>query len=260
MKYCLQTLLITSLMLFQTASWASESDVAKEKRWADQVIDSIIDGEAEWLEADGHKFMAIYTESASDVTRGAVIVIHGSGAHPNWADIVYPLRTALPEHGWATLSIQMPILANDAEHAAYAPLFKEVNPRLTAAITDLRSKGVKTIVIAAHSLGSAMSSYFLATTQAHSITAFVGIGMSPSKFKQMNNVESLKQITIPVLDLYGSEDLENIINSAELRKQAAKNAGNKNYTQIEVKGANHFFNEKNEILINTIADWLAKQI
>ncbi len=256
MKYCLQTLLITSMLLFQAATQAS--DVAKEKRWADQVIDSIIDGEAEWLQADGHKFLAIYTESTSDETRGAVIVIHGSGAHPNWADIVYPLRTGLPEHGWATLSIQMPILANDAEHAAYAPLFNEVNPRLTAAIAHLKSKGIKTIVIAAHSLGSAMSSHYLASTQAHSITAFVGIGMSPSEFKQMNNVESLKHISIPILDLYGSEDQENIINSAELRKQAAQAAGNKNYSQQKINGANHFFNEKNEILINTVADWLAK--
>lgn len=258
MKPYLHALLMASLLLFQPATQAS--DVAKEKRWADQIIDSIMDGEVEWLQADGHEFMSIYTESASDQIKGGVIVIHGSGAHPNWADIVYPLRTGLPEHGWATLSIQMPILANDAEYSAYAPLFDEVKPRLKAAIANLKSKGINTITIAAHSLGSAMSSYYLASAQPHSISAFAGIGMSPSNDKRMNNVESLKHITIPVLDLYGSEDQENIINSAKNRKQAAQTAGNKGYLQIMVKDANHFFNDKNEVLLNTVADWLEKQI
>ena len=90
------------------------SDTAKEKRWADQIVDTLMEGEAVWLQAGQTKFLGIYTESATKPAKGAVIVLHGIGAHPDWTDVVHPLRVGLTEHGWTTLSLQMPILANEA--------------------------------------------------------------------------------------------------------------------------------------------------
>ena len=42
------------------------------------------------------------------------------------------------------------------------------------------------------------------------------------------------------------------------RAAAARKAGNKNFTQIEVEGANHFFDGKEDELVETVADWLEK--
>jgi hypothetical protein len=39
------------------------------------------------------------------------------GAHPDWPEVIQPLHSGLPESGWTTLSVQMPILANDARAA-----------------------------------------------------------------------------------------------------------------------------------------------
>jgi len=233
------------------------SDFAKEKRWSEQIVDYLIDGEAEWLNVDQHKILAIYTEATTPATKGSVIIIHGSGAHPNWSDIIQPLRTELPESGWSTLSIQMPILSNDAEYTEYAPLFDEVTPRINAAIKNLKSKGAKNIFIIAHSLGTTMTAYYLASNKNHPVKGFVAIGMpGESKDKRMNNILLLKQINIPTLDLYGSNDLKSVLNSSKSRSDSSSH--NKEYSQIVIKDANHFFNNKNSELFEAVYHWLAK--
>ncbi len=76
-----------------------------------------------------------------------------------------------------------------------------------------------------------------------------------AKDQRMNSIMSLEKITVPVLDLYGDDDLENILASVESRAAAAKKAGNNNYTQIKIKG-NHFFDGNEATLVETVAEWL----
>lgn len=256
--YAMKILPISLTLFFITLlNPALASDLAKEKRWADQIVDDLIDGEAEWLNLGKLKFLAIYTESTADDTKGGVIIMHGSGAHPNWSDVVHPLRTRLPEYGWATLSIQMPVLANDADYTEYAPLFDEVAPRINAAIKNLQDKGIKNISIVAHSLGSAMSAYYLANNSNADIKSFVAVGMpGPRKDKRMDTLLALQKIKIPVLDLYGESDLDYILETSTQRKQAG--AHNKHYSQQVVAGANHFFVNKNDDLVSRVNNWLGK--
>jgi len=251
----LPVLFFALFQLFNSA--ANASDLAKEQRWADQVVDYIIDGDAEWLAIKNHKILSIYTEAQAPKVNGGAIIIHGSGVHPNWEEVIQPLRTALPEKGWSTLSIQMPVLANDADYSEYAKTFDDVAPRINAAIKFLKQKNINNIVIIAHSLGSTMSAYYLSSDKNHSVKAFVAIGMpGASKDKRMNNINALRQINIPMLDLYGSNDLDSVINSAEARKQSA--AKNTHYSQVITKGANHFFTGKNAELIQAVSTWLNK--
>jgi len=243
------------LILLNLLNTVQASDLDKEKRWVDQIVDYLIEGEAEWLDLGQHKALAIYTESTADTTRGGVIVIHGSGVHPNWEDVIHPLRTQLPESGWATLSIQMPVLHNEAEYHEYAPLFDEVSPRIDAAIKNLQAKGIKKISIVAHSLGSAMSAYYLANNKNSAIESFVAVGMpGPRTDKRMDTVFALQNINIPVLDLYGEKDLDYVLESSVQRKNAAKQ--NKAYTQKTVAGADHFFVSQNDDLVTNVANWL----
>jgi hypothetical protein len=65
---------------------ASKSDRAKEKRWEEQIVDSLLVGEAVKLKAGDTTFLALYAEPATDRTKGAVILLHGIGAHPAWPD------------------------------------------------------------------------------------------------------------------------------------------------------------------------------
>jgi len=244
------------LVLIVSSFAVNASDLAKEKRWADQVVDSILDGDAVWINDGNHDFLSIYTEAESNKNR-AVIIMHGTGIHPDWQQVIQPLRVGLVEHNWNTLSIQMPVLANDAEYADYAPLYDEVAPRIDAAIKYLKSLGQKTIVLIGHSQGSAMAVYYLANTKQH-LDGFVAIGMAAfADDPRMNSIKLLEKVYIPILDLYGTDDLESIIRSAELRAEAAKKAANKSYTQFQITG-NHFFDGQDEALVAMIADWLEK--
>ena len=230
------------------------SDLAKEKRWAGQVVDAIMDGDAVWLKADSHDFLGIYTPAEEDGARG-VVLMHGTGIHPNWQQVIQPLRVGLVAHNWNTLSIQMPVLGNDAEHADYAPLFDEVAPRIDAAIKYLSAKGSKEVVLIGHSLGSAMAAYYL-TTSKQDVNGFVAIGMQAAHDPRMNGVLSLGKITLPVLDIYGDEDLDAVKASVGERARSAGKAGNKNFSQLEIAGANHFFDGREDELVEAVANWL----
>ena len=231
------------------------SDLGKEQRWREQVADSIMDGEEVDVMVDGRAVFGIYTEATNDSEKG-MIVVHGTGIHPDWEQVVQPIRVAMAEHGWHTLSIQMPILRNGAELEEYVLLYPEVPPRLKAAERFLKQKGVDTLVIIAHSQGATMSSYYL-SRNGNEIQGFVAIGMSATqKDNDINSAISLKNINIPVLDLYGSDDLLGVLETAELRKQASThNAG---YSQQVIQGANHFFDEMDDELIVAVTDWSQK--
>ncbi|MGB5602345.1 MAG: DUF3530 family protein [Gammaproteobacteria bacterium] len=251
-----KTILFLAIISIGFSSLAS--DLAKEKRWADQVVDAIIDGEAIWLDDGNSEFLGIYTEAENDKGR-AVIVMHGTGIHPDWQQVIQPLRVDLTEHDWHTLSIQMPILPNEAEYHEYAPLYDEVAPRVDAAVKHLRDNGAKKIVLIGHSQGAAMTAYYLSSST-QKLDGFVAIGMGAfAKDPRMNSIEALQKIKIPVLDIYGDDDLESVMNSVDARADAARKAGNTAYTQVEVPGSNHFFDGKETRLVEAVADWLEKR-
>ena len=250
--------LFISLSILFYPIYSAASDLAKEKRWADQIVDSIMTGEAEWLEAGGVKFLSIYTEADGDKVRGGAIVLHGVGVHPNWSDVVLPLRTRLPASGWHTLSLQMPILKNEADYKDYIPLFPEVVPRINAGIDFLKNKGVKNIVIIAHSMGATMAGYYVANHDRPEVKALVSIGATGNMFKnpKLDFIASLKKIKKPVMDLSGSEDLPEVIKTKALKSKTAKQAGNKHYHTVEIKGANHFLVGKENEMVKEVNKWI----
>jgi pimeloyl-ACP methyl ester carboxylesterase len=238
----------------------AKPDYAKEQRWAGQVVDFIIDGEPVWLEADQHKFLGIYTEATTPKVHGAVILVHGGGVHPDWQQVIKPLRTTLPNKGWATLSIQMPVLANRAVEREYVPLFRYVPGRIDAAVKFLQQHNIKRIVLAGHSLGASMASYYMATSANQDIDAFIGIGMDgsqqPKEYRVLDNVASLLQIKVPVLDVYGQYTNETVLGSKYRRAFALNSVGNKYSKQIFIRKADHFYEGYEQELIDKMYHWM----
>lgn len=252
-------ILLLSVFLAGLSGAVLASDIAKEKRWADQIIEGLISGEPQWLEANGQKFLAIYTPHNAATAKGAVILLHGIGAHPDWPDVIHPLRTGLPDDGWDTLSLQMPVLGNDATLEDYIPLFDEVPARIEAGMAFLAEQGATNIIVIGHSLGATMAAAYLAEHPNARARAFIGIGMSGSKLDpRLDATVSLTKIGLPVFDLYGSRDLDSVLASVKARAAAARRAGNTDYRQQAIEGADHFFIGLEDALYKRVMSWLEK--
>ena len=239
-------------------SWtpaAFASDLAKEARWAEQIVDALLDGEAVWLEdGSGHEFLGIYTE-ADTSSKHVVILAHGLGVHPNWPDVIYPLRAGLLEHGVSTLSIQMPILENGVEDVEYAALYPEVPSRFDSALAYLAQQGYDKATIIAHSLGATMATYYLERNNPSTVESLVIIGMGQAQ-SYPGNINALAKIDLPILDLYGSADLPFVLDTQEQRARSAADLPGRDYLQIRVDGANHFFQGHEAELLREVTHWL----
>ncbi len=224
----MRTIFVLLAVLFGQASFAG-SDFAREQKWADEVVPGIVVGDPVYLQMkDGHKFLSIYTE-----TKGApmgLVVVHGIGIHPDWG-MVGTLRSQLAEHGYTTLSIQMPILANDAKPEAYDALFPEAAERIDLAVDYLHVKGYGKVVIVSHSMGSAMSHYYVVKHQ-DKLAGWAALGMGHDL--------DYAGVHIPVLDMYGQNDLKPVMKFAAKRTATLRKIPRS--MQLKIAGADHFYN------------------
>jgi alpha/beta superfamily hydrolase len=244
-----------TLLLSISMAGASEPDHAREARLADEIVDTILDGDAEWLQANGREFLSIYTEA--DDSRAAVVILHGRGFHPDWADTVNPLRVGLVDRGYSTLSLQMPVLGKDAKYYDYIPVFRHAHERIEAGIRFLREQGHGKVVLLAHSCGAHMAMDWIRARQDRDIDAFVGLGMGATDYRQpMHQPFPLDRMHVPVLDLYGAEEFPAVIRLAPSRKAMIEKAGHAGSRQLVLPGANHYFTDMGDALVEAVADWL----
>ena len=248
---------ILPLLLLLLSPLAGAADLAREARIAAEISDAILDGVTTRLRAGEVEFLAIHTEPRGAETRGGVILLHGRGAHPDWNDVIHPLRVGLPDAGWHTVSIQLPVAAAGAANEAYAELIPEAAPRIAAALAFYQERKIQPVAIVAHSLGARMAASYLAGAGDSPVAAFVAIGLSADpKEPEAGTLGSLAGIHTPTLDLYGSRDLDGVLGSVVPRAQAARRAGNPVYEQLEVPGADHFFRGLDDELVSRVAGWL----
>ena len=243
------------LLFYLGQAAAAEPDFDREARLADEIIDVILDGDPEWLEADGREFLSIYTEAEDSAA--AVLILHGRGFHPDWVDTVNPLRVGLVERGYSTLSLQMPVLAKDAKYYDYVPIFHHAHARIEAGIRFLRDNGHEKVVLLAHSCGAHMAMDWIRTDNDRSIDAFIGLGMGATDYQQpMHQAFPLDWIQVPVLDLYGAQEYPAVMRLAPRRKAMIDKAGNARSRQVVLADANHYFTDQGDPLVSAVADWL----
>lgn len=233
------------------------ADLEREARIAAEIADSILEGEPLYLKADGHGFLAIFTPSDDAESRDAVLILHGRGLHPDWQDVVYPLRTVLPQRGWHSLSIQLPVLDKEAKFYDYVEIFPEALPRIDAAIAHLRAQGMQRIVMIAHSCGVHMGMAWIEARGDDALAGFVGIGMGATDYQQpMRAPFALEGMHVPVLDIFGGEDYPAVQRLAPQRLEAMRAAGHPHSAQRRIDGANHDFHGAAGPLLSAVGEWL----
>ena len=238
------------LLSFVSFSAFASPDYAREKRWADEITPAIVVGDPLYLtQKNGHKFLGIYTEAAK--AKMGVVVVHGQGVNPDWG-MIGTLRQRLPDFGYATLSIQMPVLAADATPAAYAATFHEAVERIELAVAYLKAKGYKRIALVSHSMGSRMAYAYMKRNPAD-IDAWAALGMPAAP--DGHDVALLYiGIAAPVLDLYGSRDLPQVLAGAALRRASLE--GKAASKQVVIAGSDHFYAGHEDDMVKAVVHFL----
>ncbi len=246
-----------ALLIFSGPVAAASPDREREKNWSDQDQEMLIAGDPVWLEADRHRFLGLYNKPEKPKTpKQAVILLHGRGVHSRWG-FLENLWLDLADRGFYTLSLQLPVLGPEARLAEYAETFPEAFKRIGAGLIFLKQQGIDTVLLLGHSSG-AMTAIAYTAGHPKAIRGVVAIGLStePAGGRLMQPVLLLEQLKLPILDIYGSEDLPVVLDFVPARADAARKADNRQYVQREVKQANHFFTGRYPQLKTNIIKWL----
>lgn len=252
-------LICCAVLLVSKPSFSVSPDFEREARLAEEVEAVLFDGEIVYLDDGERDFLSILTEPVDSDSRGAVIVLHGRGFHPDWPQVAGPIRSGLSELGWTTLSLQMPVLEKDAKYYDYVPVLPESFPRIESGLDFLISNGYDWIAVVAHSCSVHMSMEWIRTVSDEFIDAYVGIGMGATDYQQyMANPFPLEEMSVPVLDIFGSNDYDAVVNGAPDRNTAILKAGNASSSQVEIPGPDHFFEGFEDELVEAVHNWLVQ--
>jgi len=222
------------------------ADYAREERWAQEVVPSLVVGDAVYLATPARgKVLAILTEP-SGAFGGGVVIVHGLGVHPDWG-LIGGLRTGLADAGYVTLSVQMPVLAADATRDDYGGTLPEAGDRIAAAMAHLRAKGVTKIAIVSHSMGASMANAYLARPGALPILAWAPVGMFGAFAAPPKE---------PVLDVVAEHEIALVQESAPVRVPTLpKDACSR---QVTIAGTDHYFDNRQKELVAAIAAFLGR--
>lgn len=214
-------------------------------------------GEPVWLQADQRKFLALYNKpDKPNAPRLAVILLHGRGVNQRWG-FLERLWLDLANSGLYTLSLQLPVLGPNALLADYAETFPEAFHRIDASLVFLKHQGIETVLLLGHSSG-AMTAIAYTAENSKKIRGVVAIGLSTELAggRSMQPGVLLGHMKLPILDIYGAEDLPVVLDLAPARANAARKANNRDYAQQVVKQANHFFTGQYPQLKTAIIKWI----
>lgn len=232
---------------------AQAQDYAREKRWADEVLPSLVVGDAVWIKAtSGRDFLGLYTRPATPVSASAkpgVVLAHGVGVHPDFG-IIGILRAKLADLGYATLALQMPVQSKEASVDDYYPaVFPDAADRLTKAAEWMRAKGHSDVVLVSHSMGAWMANvYFDNAFETTPYKAWVVMGLTGSYSWTM------RRFSMPILDVYGESDIAPVLGAVGRRKFALKESNGSK--QVRIAAADHHYLGREKELVTVVDAFL----
>jgi hypothetical protein len=239
----------------------AKPDFERESRMISEIEESVMDGDVEYLPLkDDKEVFSIYMEPDADTPKGGVIILHSRGYHANWSNAIKPLRIGLAEKGWHTLSVQMPVLDKNAKYYDYVPIFPYAHERIDAALSFYKQRGIDNVVLIGHGCGAHMSMSYIDKYGDEKISAYIGIGMGATDYKQKIVKEfPLDKMLTPVLDVFAENDFPGVIRLSESRQDLMDVAANAKSAQMVIKGADHYYKENGtaQVLTNTIDTWLS---
>ena len=198
------------------------------------------------------RFAALVLPFLTPQPQGGVILLHDRGGHPDWPGVIAPLRRGLPDHGWATLSIEFPSIIGDPKRR-----IRQAVKRIEAALKFYNQRQLYNVVLVGHGEGALAAVAYLADNMRAGITGFVSVGLEAPP-ESIGGLLLLEGIYMPMLELYGERDIREVVVGAREREQAVLRGGNANYRQQRIAGADHFFTATEPRLVELVRRWLKR--
>ena len=234
-------------------------DSDREALIAYRLSEELQSGELVWLKSPGGQSVAaVFTSAGPYLRPTAVILLHGMGAHPDWPVIISPLRKHLAKEHWSSLSIQLPVLANDQPVADYGRTLKESSRRIRMGVEYLIKRNYRDIVLIGYGFGAMSALEYIVNRDRQHIAAFAGISMLARKFLEprVDMLAYLERAELPILDIYGSDDMNFVVKTADDRRLYASKTTTKYITQRMVEGADHYYTGHEQTVFGLITKWL----
>lgn len=92
-----------------SSSQSSEAPLYPSRDMRDKslIAKAMVD-EAQWLDTEYGKILALYRPTEAKITHGALILFHATENPQAWPPLLENLRAQLPRYGWETLAISLP--------------------------------------------------------------------------------------------------------------------------------------------------------
>lgn len=175
-----------------------------------------------------------------------VVLLHDMGAHPDWSEVIRPLRQALVAAGWAVFSPQLPLLAAGSSRGDYEAVQSLAVARIRLALSHVQAQDFARLAVVGYGTGASASLICFVDPATPKLFAFTAIGLH-----QADNSGD-----VPFLDVFGSLDESQIRTAVTERALAARRRTQSDYRRIEIVGADHRFTGNADELVKRVSGWL----
>jgi triacylglycerol esterase/lipase EstA (alpha/beta hydrolase family) len=228
-----------------------------EQAIAERLVERQAPGELVWLDAGGNRFLGLFLGAPGAAAKRVVLLLHGLGAHPDWPEVIQPLRTRLPELGWSTFAIQLPRLSSEASHADELELPRRALLRIQAASRFLTERGIEQMAVIGYGFGAAVGAQY-AGNAVMEIVAFAAVSLRvPAHLTPVVHYpESLEAVRVPVLDVQAAQDDATVLQQAPERELWGRKNKTRRFDRIIIPDARAGYYGREDGLARAIAGWL----
>lgn len=249
---------LTLLGSMATLSWAAPDP------WAELLQqDARLASEVRWVETGAERGLYLYRPNEAAKQRGIVLLLHDLHAHADWPRLIGPLRSALPEYGWSTWSLQLPPPPSEADNEAYV---QSVGARLGAALSAAAEQSDSPLLLLGAGTGASAALQYLAQSPDTPVRGLVALSMRPLPGEGVEQLRALvAQAAVPVLEVFAERDLPMVLQGIDDRRRlgarpksadtgaAAKPA---RYRQLLIEGADADYSGQTDVLAKRIRGWM----
>lgn len=181
-------------------------------------------------------FLGLSLQQRTANPQGAVLILHDQGHNPDWPVLLQQARNYLPNVGWDTLSIALPLVGG------YATDADATLDRIALGLQRLNQEGQFNLVILGYGEGAYWAARYLSERLTPDQDIGYGLMMVNAKTIEPDLPALIGNLNIAILD-WVSEDSPAALRAADARRAEARRNQLERFTQIRDPQEASFYNQ-----------------